>query len=111
MGSILLLHLLKLYLLLRTGLDRCPRPPWICISWTTRSRELLPDISWPLQWQRLHRGGHPAVRPRPQQEALLYTLSFVYIFIFVIGMIANLVVVWVNICTRPRATEAPTATS
>ncbi|XP_054977791.1 atypical chemokine receptor 3 [Sorex araneus] len=31
------------------------------------------------------------------KSALLYTLAFVYIFIFVIGMVANSVVVWVNV--------------
>ncbi|XP_009460577.1 PREDICTED: atypical chemokine receptor 3 [Nipponia nippon] len=39
------------------------------------------------------------------KSALLYTLSFFYIFIFVIGLVANSVVVWVNLQAKMTGYE------
>ncbi|XP_068820165.1 atypical chemokine receptor 3 [Capricornis sumatraensis] len=55
------------------------------------------DISWPCNGSDCIAVDTLQCGHIPSKSILLYTLSFVYIFIFVIGMIANSVVVWVNI--------------
>ncbi|MXQ80390.1 hypothetical protein E5288_WYG006432 [Bos mutus] len=55
------------------------------------------DISWPCNGSDCIAVDTLQCGHIPNKSVLLYTLSFVYIFIFVIGMIANSVVVWVNI--------------
>ncbi|KAG3275600.1 atypical chemokine receptor 3 [Ictidomys tridecemlineatus] len=55
------------------------------------------DISWPCNSSDCILVDTVQCPTMPHKSILLYTLSFIYIFIFVIGMIANSVVVWVNI--------------
>lgn len=55
------------------------------------------DISWPCNSSDCIVVDTLQCSGLPNKSVLLYTLAFVYIFIFVIGMIANSVVVWVNI--------------
>lgn len=55
------------------------------------------DINWPCNSSDCIVVDTVQCPAMPNKNVLLYTLSFIYIFIFVIGMIANSVVVWVNI--------------
>ncbi|XP_077893498.1 atypical chemokine receptor 3-like [Ictidomys tridecemlineatus] len=55
------------------------------------------DINWPCNSSNCILIDTVHCPTMPHKSILLYTLSFIYIFIFVIGMIANSVVVWVNI--------------
>ncbi|VTJ85956.1 Hypothetical predicted protein [Marmota monax] len=55
------------------------------------------DISWPCNSSYCILIDTVQCPTMPHKSILLYTLSFIYIFIFMIGMIANPVVVWVNI--------------
>ncbi|XP_027446814.1 atypical chemokine receptor 3 isoform X1 [Zalophus californianus] len=55
------------------------------------------DISWPCNGSDCLVVDTVLCPNMPNKSVLLYTLSFIYIFIFVTGMIANSVVVWVNI--------------
>lgn len=55
------------------------------------------DISWPCNSSDCIGVDTVTCPSLANKSVLLYALSLVYIFIFVIGMIANFVVVWVNI--------------
>ncbi|XP_048200427.1 atypical chemokine receptor 3 [Perognathus longimembris pacificus] len=55
------------------------------------------DLPWPCNSSDCITVDTLQCAPMPNKSVLLYTLSFVYIFIFVVGTIANSVVVWVNI--------------
>ncbi|MBZ3884352.1 Atypical chemokine receptor 3 [Sciurus carolinensis] len=62
--------------------------------------ENLSDFSWPCNSSDSILVDTVQCPIMPHKSILLYVLSFIYIFIFVIGMIANSVVVWVNIHTK-----------
>ncbi|GAB5576117.1 c-x-c chemokine receptor type [Lynx pardinus] len=55
------------------------------------------DVSWPCNGSDCIVVDTVLCPHMPNKSLLLYTLAFVHIFIFVIGMIANSVVVWVTI--------------
>ncbi|XP_004674236.1 PREDICTED: atypical chemokine receptor 3 [Condylura cristata] len=55
------------------------------------------DVSWPCNSSDCIAVDTVLCPSMPSKGVLLYTLAFVYIFIFVIGMVANSVVVWVNV--------------
>ncbi|XP_006893513.1 PREDICTED: atypical chemokine receptor 3 [Elephantulus edwardii] len=58
------------------------------------------DITWPCNSSDCI-GVDTVLCPHmSNKSALLYTLAFIYIFIFVVGTVANSVVVWVNVQAR-----------
>lgn len=61
------------------------------------------DVSWPCNSSDCIVVDTVLCPGLPSKSALLYTLSVVYIFIFVAGMIANSVVVWVNVQAKTAA--------